>query len=75
MYICPIFIDTAVRAGARIQVIDRGDKFMNRITVDLIEKTGILINLVTISKSKELFPLIPRTKALHLVMITFEFFN
>ena len=75
MYICPVFIDTAVKAGARIQVIDRGDEFMNRIAVDSIEKAGIFIDLVTISKSKELFPLIPRTKALHLVMITFEFFN
>ena len=53
MYICPVFIDTAVKAGARIQVIDRGDEFMNRIAVDSIEKAGIFIDLVTISKGTE----------------------
>ena len=48
---------------------------MNRIAVDSIQKAGVYIDLVEVSASKELFPLIPRTKGLTLIRINFKFCN
>jgi len=48
---------------------------MNRIAVDSIEKAGVLIDLVIIEQSKEFFRLIPRTKGLTLIYVTFPFCN